>query len=593
MSFEQTAILAILAGVFALLVKGPWRYDVVAVLALVIAVLAGVVPATAAFDGFAHPATVTVAAVLILSRGLSNSGAIALLAARLMPEIKNPSLHIGALAGLGAALSAVMNNVGALALLMPVTLETATRMKRAAAVLLMPLSFATILGGMLTLIGTPPNIIVASYRGEVTGTPFSMFDFTPVGGIVAVSGILFIALAGWHLIPKSRRARLSADELFDIEDYVAEARVGKDSPAIGKRVRDLDSEIEEHDIVIVGLIRGNRRLPGAARREVVRADDIFILEGSPANIDSFCGAYDLHLVGTEDSARSLLRSEDLTLIEAIVAPGSRLEGRFSGSMRLRGRYGINLIAVSRQGKPFRDRLSSLRFEAGDVLLLQGDSERLPDVVSSLGCLPLVPRGLRIGKPRQAGLAASVFAAAIAAATFGLVPLPVALVAAVVAMVALNIVPPREIYDSVDWPVVVLLGAMIPIGTAFHATGTSDLVARLIAGSAAGLSPLIVLTVILVATMTLSDVMNNTATAVVMAPIAVSTADMLGANTDPFLMAVAVGASCAFLTPIGHQNNTLIMGPGGYQFGDYWRMGLPLEALIVVVAVPAIALVWPL
>jgi len=593
MTIEQTATLAILAGVFALLVKGPWRYDVVAVLALVVAVLAGVVPAADAFAGFAHPATVTVAAVLILSRGLSNSGAIAFVAARLMPEFKNPSLHIGTMSGLGAALSALMNNVGALALLMPVTLEAASRMKRAAALLLMPLSFATILGGMLTLIGTPPNIIIATYRGEVMGTPFAMFDFTPVGGIVAVSGILFIAFVGWHLIPKSRRARVSPDELFDIEDYVAEARVGKESSVIGKRVRDLDRDVEEHDIVIVGLIRGNRRLPGAARREIIRADDIFILEGSPASIDSFCGAFNLRLVGTEDSARTLLRSEDVALIEAIVAPGSRLEGQLARDARLRSRHGINLLAVSRQGKPFRDRLSSFRFEAGDVLLLQGDSERLPETVSSLGCLPLIPRGLRIGKPRQAGLAVSIFAAAIAAATFGLVSLPVAFVVAVVAMVVTNIVPAHEIYDSVDWPVVVLLGAMIPIGTAFEATGTTDLVAGLIAGAASGFSPLVVLAVILIVTMTLSDVMNNAATAVVMAPVAVSTAQQLGANPDAFLMAVAVGASCAFLTPIGHQNNTLIMGPGGYEFGDYWRMGLPLEALIVLVSVPAIALVWPL
>ena len=593
MNHEQIIILAILVGVFALFVKGPWRYDVVAVLALIAGLVTGIVPFADAFTGFSHPATITVAAVLIISRGLSNSGAVGIMAERLMPEIKNPSLHIGALSTFGAALSAVMNNVGALALLMPVTIEAAAKVKRSAATLLMPLSFATILGGMITMIGTPPNIIVASYRGEATGTPFGMFDFTPVGAAVALAGIIFVAVAGWHLIPKSRRARLSPDELFEIEDYITEARVGEKSSAIGMRVRNLDEQCEEFDTTIVGLIRANRRQPGAARREVIRAGDILILEAGHDEIDKFCGALDLELVGVEGTAFALLRSDDTTLIEAIVTPNSRLEGRLVSSVRLRSRHGINLIAVSRQGKPYRDRLSSFRFEAGDILLLQGDAERMPEVIASLGFLPLVERGLRIGKPRQAGLAVAIFAAAIGAATLGYAPLPITLIVAVAAMVMLNIVPPRELYESVDWPVVVLLGAMIPIGQAFEATGTTELIAAAIVDMAAGVSPIWVLTLLLVVTMTVSDVMNNAATAVVMAPVALGIGNQLGVNPDAFLMAVAVGASCAFLTPIGHQNNTLVMGPGGYEFGDYWRMGLPLEVLIVLISVPLIAVVWPL
>ncbi len=593
MNQEQIIILAILVGVFALFVKGPWRYDVVAILALIAGLVTGIVPFADAFTGFSHPATITVAAVLIISRGLSNSGAIGIMAERLMPEIKNPSLHIGALSSFGAALSAVMNNVGALALLMPVTIEAAAKVKRSAAMLLMPLSFATILGGMMTMIGTPPNIIVATYRGEATGTPFGMFDFTPVGAAVALAGIIFVAFAGWRLIPKSRRARMSPDDLFEIEDYITEARVGEKSSAIGMRVRNLDEQCEEFDTTIVGLIRANRRQPGAARREVIRAGDILILEAGHDEIDKFCGALDLELVGVEDTAFALLRSDDTTLVEAIVTPNSRLEGRLVSSVRLRSRHGINLIAVSRQGKPYRDRLSSFRFEAGDILLLQGDAERMPEVIASLGFLPLVERGLRIGKPRQAGLAVAIFAAAIGAATLGYAPLPITLLIAVAAMVMLNIVPPRELYESVDWPVVVLLGAMIPIGQAFEATGTTELIAAAIVNMAAGVSPIWVLTLLLVVTMTVSDVMNNAATAVVMAPVALGIANQLGVNPDAFLMAVAVGASCAFLTPIGHQNNTLVMGPGGYEFGDYWRMGLPLEVLIVVISVPLIAVVWPL
>jgi di/tricarboxylate transporter len=593
MAVEQLTVFAILIGAVLLFLWGPWRYDIVALIALLAAVVAGVVPFADAFSGFGHPATVTVAAVLVLSRALSNSGAIDFVTRYVRRATKNPTAHVGILSSFAAVLSTMMNNVAAAALMIPVAVESAVKAKRSPATVLMPLSFGSILGGLVTLIGTPPNIIVATYRGDVLGTPFGMFDFSPVGGAVALIGVAFVVLLGWHLIPKKRRQRLSSEDLFEIEDYVTEAKVPKGSAAVEKSVRELDEMTAEIDALVVGVIRGERRILGTARRERVRAGDVLIIESAPQEIDKFVKALGLTLVGIKGAKTKLLSSDEVAVAEAVVTARSRMEGRISADLRLRSRYGVNLLAVSRQGRPFRGRLRAFRFRAGDVLLLQGDADALPEVISTLGCLPLAERNLKVGQGHRAGLSVAIFAAAIACATAGLLSVQIALTVAAVAMVLLNIVPAREIYDSVDWPVIVLLGAMIPVAGALEATGATQAIAGAILNAAAGAPAIVVLVVVMVVTMTLSDVMNNAATTVVMAPIAVGIAYELGASPDSFLMAVAVGASCAFLTPVGHQNNTLIMGPGGYEFGDYWRMGLPLELIIVLIATPMIAWVWPL
>ena len=593
MTFDQTFLLLLLVAVFVLFLWGRWRYDVVAFGALLVATVEGAVLAKDAFTGFGHPATFTVAAVLIISRALQNSGAVDLIARHLLPPLEATSHHVGVLSSVAAALSAIMNNVGALALLMPAALQSAAKIKRPAAVILMPLSFGSILGGLVTLIGTPPNIIVATFRADAVGEPFGMFDFSPVGGAIAVAGVLFVALVGWRLIPKTRRAKLSPNELFQIDSYVSEALVPDGSKASGEALTDLDEKAAEHDAVLLGLIREERRIDRAGRRERVRDGDVIIIEAAPEALDAALKALDLKPAGsTEEDSRQRAKG-DITVTEAVVQSRSRVVGRTAASLRLRGRYSVNLLAVSREGQPFRGRLRTFRFRPGDILLLEGDAERLPEIVSNLGCLPLAARGLQVGQPRQAGLSISIFAAAILCATFGLVSLPVALALAASVMVILNIVPPREIYESVDWPVVVLLASMIPIGAALDSSGATQLLATSLVDLVSGAAPFVMLTLLLVITMTLSDVINNAATAVVMAPIAVNVAGQLGANPDPFLMAVAIGASCAFLTPIGHQNNTLILGPGGYHFGDYWRMGLPLEILIVVIAVPMLMWIWPL
>ena len=590
MTQDQLLVFGLCTFVFVLLIWGRWRYDLVAFIALLVALLTGVVPKEQAFSGFGHPATVIIALVLIVSRGLSNSGAIELVARYIVDASRKLGAHITIMSGLAASLSAVMNNVAALALLMPVDIQAAKKAGRSPSLTLMPLSFASILGGMITLIGTPPNIVVAEYRGEALGEPYRMFDFAPVGLACAIVGVAYVALVGWRLLPKERQSADASKDLFDLEDYIAEVKVQEGSPIIGRRVRDLDEEAEKVDIEIIGLIRHGRRMPGHARVVEIEADDILIIEASPDSIEEALGALELEYVGKGDGK---LGSKDLVLQEVLVPESSRIAGRSAMSVRLLYRYRVTLVGVSRQGKRFRENVRALTIKPGDVLLLLGSEDRVTDITWRLGLLPLVDRGHSVLQREKAWLAVGVFAAAIAAASFGVVYLPIALGCVVALYSLLNIVPLRDVYNSVEWPVIVLLGSMIPIGGALESTGGTALIAGGIVDIAAGFSPILVLTLLVVITMTLSDVMNNTATAVIAAPIAVEIAARLGVSPDPFLMGVAVAASCAFLTPIGHKNNTLIMGPGGYRFGDYWRMGLPLEILIVAVSVPALVTFWPL
>jgi len=594
MTTQQIILFVLLVLVFVFLIWGRWRYDLVAFAALVLALILGVVPADQAFAGFGHPATVIVALVLVVSRALSNSGVVEWIGRFAVSTARGLAMHIGIMSGIAAALSAVMNNVAALALLMPVDLEAAAKAKRSPALSLMPLSFASILGGMITLIGTPPNIIIAAYRAEALGEPYAMFDFAPVGLVCTIVGLFFVTLIGWRLIPMARSKHDSGKELFNFSEYVSEVEVSENSPIIGQRVRDLDGTAEEHEVSIIGLIRNGQRSPGMARTVEIAAGDLLVIETGPDAIDKFVGALKLKYVRHPGKDESIVKGEDdLDLMEVVVPEGARIENRTALQLNLLNRRGVTLLGVSRQGRRFRESVRNLAVQAGDILILLGPTERLPDVVNWLGCLPLAGRGLKVMRRGKALLTVSIFAVAVLLASLGLMNLAVALAAAVTAFVALKIVPLREVYESVEWPVVVLLGSMIPIGTALDSTGGTGLIATGIVAVADGFSPTVVLVLLMVITMSLSDVMNNTATAVIAAPVAVQIASALDVNPDPFLMAVAVAASCAFLTPIGHKNNTLILGPGGYRFGDYWRMGLPLEVIVIVVAVPTILYVWPL
>jgi di/tricarboxylate transporter len=591
MTTDQIILFSLFAGVFAMLLWGRWRYDLVAFSALLIALVLGIIPTKLAFSGFGHPATVIVALVLVISRGLLNSGAIDLITKRLIDTGRAVSGHIAIMAATGAILSAFMNNVAAMALLMPVDIQAAAKAGRPVRATLMPLSFATILGGMVTLIGTPPNIIIASFRERAMGQPFAMFDFAPVGLTVAFVGILYVATIGWRLMPKADNDTAGQAGHINLEGFIAELVVPEKSRSIGKMVRDLYAAADEDDITILGVVRGGTRLGGFGARTVLRAGDMLVVEAKAKDMDRFRGTVGLDYFGEHPLDDTVTGGLELT--EVVVPRDARIVGRSAISLRLRARRGVALLGISRQGKRFAKRVRHEKIRAGDILLLIGPADALSDVVTWLGTLPLAERGLNVTQYKRAWLAIGIFAVAITISAFGLLYLATALAIVVVLYVGLDIVPIRTLYDNIEWPVIVLLGSMIPLGVALEDSGGTALIARNIIAATAGLPAWAVLTVLMVVVMTLSDVLNNTATAVIGGPIALDVATQLHVSPDPFLMAVAVAASCAFLTPIGHKNNTLIMGPGGYSFGDYWRTGLPLEILVVAVAVPMILLVFPL
>ncbi|SDD51992.1 SLC13 family permease [Aquimonas voraii] len=639
MSTEQILILLILAATVGLFLWGRFRHDVVAMAALLACVAAGLVAPGEAFAGFGHPAVITVACVLVLSRSLQLSGAVDVLTQRVLPAQAGPTLSLAALTALAALLSAFMNNVGALALLMPVALQLARRLQLPPGRLLMPLAFASILGGMTTLIGTPPNLIVSGFRAETAGAGFGMFDFSPVGVAVALSGLLLIVAGGWRLVPSRREA--TADS-FESGAYLTEARVPEGSPSAGKSLYELEDSLDELGAQVLALVRDELRLnaPNPARR--IRAGDILVIEAEAESLAKTLDALGLKLEedkrhsekanavaeasAAEPSSRldggaaagmaarsaqpaaadiaeaasgaapKSVRPEpsrsELGLVELVVLPGASIVGRSPTDLQLRTRHGINLLAVSRQGRRSLSRLRALALQPGDLLLMQGTPEALSGFATEAGCVPLAERELRIPERRKALVATSILLAAIGASALG-VPAAVAFAGGALASLLLRTLPERATYAAIDWPVIVLLAALIPVAGAMESSGAAGLIAALLMEDLARGQPVLALALVMVVTMTLSDLMNNAATAAVMCPIAVSAAASLDCSADPFLMAVAIGASCAFLTPIGHQNNTLILGPGGFRFGDYWRLGLPVQLAVLLVSMPMLLWVWPL
>ncbi|WP_111642448.1 SLC13 family permease [Marinimicrobium alkaliphilum] len=617
MTLDQSLILLIIAMTLGMFLWGRWRHDMVALGALLACVFAGLIPSADAFNGFGHPAVITVACVLVLSRGLQLTGAVDLLAQKLMPRNAGTVLTIAALTGIGALMSAFMNNVGALALLMPVALQVANKKGLPPGQLLMPLAFGTILGGMTTLIGTPPNLIVSGFRSEVGLGSYGMFDFTPVGVLVAVTGVVFIALVGWRLVPQREQSSTGS---FDTGVYLTEVRVGEGTKVDGKTLREVEALLEEADAQIVGLVRSDLRVTAPNYRRILRAGDILVIEAEPESLSSALSGIGLTLEEAidpepsadeaddeqieekkaqakdddkEKSEKKSSEGDEIVLQELVTMPDSSLVGHSASDIQVRTRYGINLLAISRQGRRNIKRLRSTLIQAGDVLLMQGTPEALSAFSSEFRCVPLAERSIDIPDKRKATFAMVVMALAVIGAAFGLLPAAVAFATGMLAFMALRIVPLRSVYDSIDWTVIVLLAAMIPVAGAMATSGAADLVAELLLDRVAQGNTIMAVALILVVTMTLSDFMNNAATGAVMCQIAISSAQQLGVSVDTFLMAVAVGASCSFLTPIGHQNNTLILGPGGFRFGDYWRLGLPMEIIVVVVGVPALLWIWPL
>jgi di/tricarboxylate transporter len=584
----QALAFAVIGGMMAMFVWNRLRYDLVALLGLLIAVACGVVPVEEAFSGFSDPVVVIVASVLVISAGVGKSNAIGRLIRRLQPYMRTTRRQVLVLTSGVAIMSAFIKNIGALAIFLPIAVQVARRSGTPPSKLLMPMAFGSLIGGLVTLVGTSPNILVSRVRSELLGVPFGMFDFAPVGLGVVAAGLAFLSV-GWRLLPGERRAQASAAAAFEVQPYLFEAVLPATSPLIKKTVADLEA-IGEGNVVVAAIIREKDRRSIPTKSSTLHADDILVLQGDPHTLRTIVEEGRLHLGGepTKDERRG-----NVGVVEAVVMRNSPLVGCASTELRLRDRHGVSLIAISRQGQTITTHLRDVRFHAGDVLVLQGDLDDMPETLKNLDCLPLVDRATGLGRRRQELLPLILVALAMVSVALNLIPVTAAFFGAAVLVVLFGVLTLREAYDAIELPILVLLACLIPISDAISSTGGAELIASGLAVAAAALPPVGAVSLALVAAMALTPFLNNAATVLIMAPVGASLAGKLGLHAEPFLMAVALGAACDFLTPIGHQCNTLVMGPGGYRFGDYWRLGLPLSIIVIVVGTVLIPLFWRL
>lgn len=588
MTLDQAFAFGIVGVTIALFVWGRLAYDLVALLALLAAVATGIVPAKDAFSGFSDDIVIIVASALLVSAAVAKSGAVETVMRPLLPYLRGPATQVPVLAGAVMLLSGFVKNIGALALLMPVAFQLARRTGHSPSALLMPMAFASLLGGLVTLIGTSPNIIASRMREEIIGEPFRMFDFAPVGAVVALAGLAFLTF-GWRLLPRGRRPAAGMEAAFSIEDYTTEATLPPESPYASRTVGEL--EAAGAAVRVATVIRERfRRLPPSPGLPL-RPGDVLLLEGEPEELERLQARAGLVLAGETQAAKS--QAEQAGVVEGVVTGDSSLVGRTPAELDLRAHHGVALLAVSRSGQRVSRRLAALRFRAGDVVILKGEQERLPEALGSLRVLPLSGRDIALGNRNRSLVPAAILGVAMILVGLNLVPVAVAFFGAAVALLTLRVLTMREAYETVEWSVLILLGALIPVSEAIRTTGGTDLIAGWLAAAVQYVPPMGALALIMAVAMAVTPFLNNAATVLMLAPIAASLAQRLGLNPDPFLMAVAIGAACDFLTPIGHQCNTLVMGPGGYRFGDYARLGAPLTILVILVGVPMVAFVWPL
>ncbi|MEQ8601568.1 MAG: SLC13 family permease [Devosia sp.] len=588
MTIPQMLAFLIIAGMMVAFIMGRWRYDLVAVCALLVGLLFGVVPFERAFVGFSNDIVIIVGSALVVSAAVARSGIMEILIRRYVPRMSSPRVQLIVLVTIVTVLSAFVKNIGALAIMMPIAFQMARRSSVSPSMFLMPMAFGSLLGGLMTQIGTSPNIIVSGVRQELTGTAFTMFDFTPVGAILAAVGIVFLAFFYW-LLPERRREDSGMDKAIEIKNYTTEAHVLPDSSVIGKTVGDLHSAADGAAMV-TGIVSASGRRRTPLPDATLKAGDILLIEGDPEALDKMVSQTGLSFAERRGGAQR--DSGNIGVIEAIIGESSGLIGASAQELTLFDRTGLNLIAISRRDQRFTKRLGEIRFQNGDVILIQGHLKRIPELLREWDILPLIERGLKLGSVRNGLLPLSILLVAMAATALGLVPVAPGFFAAAALMILTGALPLRDVYNQIDGPILVMLACLIPVSESLQLTGGTDLVAALLTATAATLPGWGALALIMVAAMAVTPFLNNAATVLVMAPIAAAFATGLGYSPEAFLMAVAIGAGCDFLTPIGHQCNTLVMAPGGYRFGDYWRLGLPLSFLVVLVGVPALMVVWP-
>ena len=590
MTLPQWFSIATLAGMMVLFLWGKFRYDITAVIALLVALCLGIVKPADAFSGFSDDIVIIVGSALVLSAAVQRSGVIELAMGFLSRRLTRISSQLTVLTASVGVASGLIKNVGALAMLMPAAFQMAKKSDTSPSIFLMPMAFASLLGGLMTLVGTSPNIIVSRVREDLTGEPFGMFDYLPTGLGLLIVGLVFLRCA-YRLLPGDRRAAPTMGEALNISGYVTEATVPENSAACGETIADF-LERHHNEVAITTVLRDGRRgavHPGMALRE----GDVLILSGDPHELERVISRDKLVLTGGDEESGEEGDQDHIGVIEAVVTTDSVLIGRTAGRLLMRERFGIHLIAVSRADEHLMSKPGQVVLQAGDVIVLQGPLELLPLRLKQLGALPLAQRDIRLGMSRRGWLPVLILGVAMLATATGLVPVATAFFAAAALVVITGALPVNEAYEAIEWPILIMLAALIPVSGSLESTGASGVLASGLAELAQFLPAWGAVAMILVAAMIVTPFLNNAATVLVMAPIAAGFANTLGYRPEAFLIATAVGAGCDFLTPIGHQCNTLVFGPGGYKFSDYARLGAPLSLLVVLVGTPLILLVWPL
>lgn len=592
MTLHQIEALAIIGLMLVLFLSDRLRYDLVGATALSAATLLGVVPVHKAFSGFSSSVVIIIASVLVVSRAVAVSGVIERGMRWVLARLYSTSAQVGILTACVTFLSAFVKNVGALGIFMPVAIQAAERRNRSASRYLMPLAFGSLIGGTITQIGTSPNILISQVREQVTGRPYGLFDYTSIGLPLSLAAVMFLSV-GWRLLPANRRGQPSSHKRFRVSDYTTEAMIPADSALAGQTVEALEQETD-HELIVTAIIREQNHRYVPRSHWVLYADDILILQGDPAALQPLLDQGLLSLANNEDVAdlKPGDKDDDLETIEAVVAPASGLIGQTVRTLRMRSRFEVNVLAAG-GARPTPDRLWQRSFAAGDIVVLQGRSSRLNDALRQLNLLPLAERNLAIGQRRSRYLPLVILTVALLAIGLRLVDVEVGFFVAATVTLLLRLISVREAYEAIDWPVIVMLGCLIPVGEALQDTGAAGLMANGLTAVAAHLPATLAVSLILVVSMLVTPFLHHAAAVVVMGPVAAAVAKNLGYGVDPFLMAVAFGAACDFLTPIGHQNSTLVMRPGGYRFFDYWRLGLPLSVLVAVAGTWLIVWSWPL
>lgn len=591
MTLQQALAFGLMGATIVAFIWGRWRYDVIAVLALLVGVTLNIVPANSAFDGFKNDITVIIACALIVSAAFAKSGVVELVLRPLVPHLKTTASQVMLFAGAVTVLSMVTKNVGALAIMMPIALSVAKRTGTSPSRLLMPMSFGALLGGTVTLVGTSPNIIVSQVRDDILGRPFEMYDYAPVGLGVTAVGLVFLAF-GYRLLPRSRPVPEAMEAALAANPYVTEVEVPGHWDTARTSVGKL-GRLANGDVQVMALLRDGKRQASPHPNTRIRPGDILLLEGDHQALDDLIARLKLRLTRADRPIAMEEPTEEVRIVEAIVGPDSMMAGRSARQEDLHTTHGVNLLAVSRAGYRVTSALRTLRLRPGDVVVLQGAERALPGVLKTLGLLPLAEREVRLGGIRHAVAPAVILGAAMVLVALKIAPVAIAFFGAAVLMIAIGAIRMREAYSALDGPLLVLIACLIPVSDAIRATGGADLIAHILADLFRGQAPILALAAVMAVAMAATPFLNNAATVLIVAPIGASLAKLLGLQPDPFLMAVALGAACDFLTPIGHQCNTLVMAPGGYRFIDYPRLGAPLTVIVLVVGTALIALVWPL